>query len=74
MLAAGEHPPGGLELMNAAEPLQPWIVQQILFRGRARPMQAFGDLDVAVQRISDQVDRVILPGQIAHEFGTILIA
>jgi len=32
-----------------------------------------GDLDVAVQRIGHQVHRVVLAGEITHEFGNILV-
>ena len=73
MLAAREDPPGGLQLMDAAKSLQPWMVEQILLCGHALTVYPFGDLDVAMQRIRHQIDRVVLPGEIVHEFGNILM-
>ena len=73
MLAAREDPPGGLQLMDAAKSLQPGMVEQVLFCGYALTVNPFGDLDVAMQRIGHQIDRVVLPGEIVHEFGNILM-
>jgi len=50
VFATGKHPPCRLELVNPAQPLQPWMVEQVLL-GRAFPVQSLGDLDVPVQRI-----------------------
>ena len=54
VLRRREHPPRRLQLVDAAQPLQPRGVEQ-------RPLAwlvaaALGDLDVAVQRVRDQVD------------------
>ena len=54
VLRAGEDPPRALQLVDAAETLQPGTVEQLALARMTRA--AFGDLDVAVQRIGDQVD------------------
>lgn len=54
MLRTRKHPPRGLELMHAAEALQPDGVEQLPFARLTRLI--LGDLDVSVQRIRDEVD------------------
>ena len=73
MLAAGEDPPGRLELVDPPQPLQPWVIEQVLLSGHAVAADPLGDLDVAVQRIGHQVHRVVVAGEISHEFGNILM-
>src|SRR5207244_10037772 len=69
MLAAGEDPPGGLELVDPPQPLQPWVIEQVLLSGNAVAADPFGDLDVAVQRIGDQGHRVVVSGEVRGGVG-----
>ena len=48
VFAAREDPPGGLQLMDSAQPLQPRMVEQILFGGHTLTAHPLGDLDIAV--------------------------
>src|SRR5256886_13990060 len=73
MLAAGEDPPGRLELVNPAQSLQPGMIEQVLLGRDAVPVDALGDLDIAVQRIGYQVDRVVLTGKLTHGSRNILM-
>src|SRR6266568_7883337 len=69
VLGGGENPPGALQLMNASEPLQPWAVDEVLLgrssRHAARP--ALGDVQVAVDGITGQVDARVLVGKYCHQ-------
>ena len=67
VLCRGEDPAGALQLTDATQSLQPRCVEQILLGGRLRQIperrgalrrQALGQLDVAVDRIADQVHRL----------------
>ena len=73
MLPAGEDPPGRLKLVNPAQSLQPRMIEQVLLRRDTFPRDALGDLDVAVQRIGYQVDRVVLTGKLTHGSRNILM-
>ena len=66
MLRGREDPPSALELADPAEALEPRGVEQILLGGLLGRQaggggfvrrEAFRELDVAVDRIADQVDR-----------------
>ena len=67
VLGRREDPAGALELADPAQPLEPRRVEQVLLGDRprraARPRadfgrrQALGQLDVAVDRVADEVDR-----------------
>ena len=67
MFGGGEDPACALQLTDATESLQPRCIQQILFRRLLREVaercrtlwcKSLGQLDVAVNRIADQVDRL----------------
>ena len=66
MLGGREDPAGALELADAAQPLEPRRVEQVLLgdvlgrqpgRRRLVGRQPLGQLDVPVDRVADQVDR-----------------
>ena len=70
VLSAGEDPPGRLELVDAAQSLQPRVIEQVLLRGNALAADALRDLDVAKQRIGHQVHCLVLASEIRHESAT----
>jgi hypothetical protein len=49
------------------------MIEQVLLRRDAVPVDALGDLDIAVQRIGYQVDRVVLTGKLTHGSRNILM-
>jgi hypothetical protein len=51
MFGAGEYPPGRLQLVNAAETLQPDRVEELTLARLTGPV--LGDLYVAIERIGD---------------------
>ena len=66
VLGRREDPPGALELRDPAETLEPRRIEDVLLgdrlrgqagRGRLGRRDALGQLDVAVDRVADQVDR-----------------
>src|SRR2546428_14189506 len=69
VLRGRENPPRTLQLVNAAEPLQPGAVDQVLLRRgprhAARPTLC--DAKVSVDRIARQVDPGILGRQLGHQ-------
>src|SRR5256714_13242089 len=66
MLSAGEDPPGRLQLVDATQPLQPWVIEQVLLRRDTVAVDAFRDLDIAEQWIGHQVHRLVLAREITH--------
>src|ERR1019366_2619571 len=54
MLGARKHPPCGLQLVHAAEALQPDRVEELTLARLTRPV--LGDLYVAIEGIGDEVD------------------
>src|ERR1035438_10684817 len=54
MLGARKHPPCGLQLVHAAEALQPDRVEELTLARLTRPV--LGDLYVAIERIGDEID------------------
>ena len=69
VFGGGEDPSGTLQLTDTTEALEPWAIEQILFGGLlwgvARggcpiSREALGQFDVAVDRVTDQVDRLEL--------------
>jgi len=59
VLAARENPPGRLQLVDSPQSLQPGVIEQVLLGRIGVAPQPFGDLDIAVQGVGDQIDRVI---------------
>src|SRR5438105_2347752 len=59
VLAARENPPGRLQLVDSPQSLQPGVIEQVLLGRLGVAPQPFGDLDIAVQGVGDQIDRVI---------------
>src|ERR1700682_403315 len=74
MLAAGEDPPGRLELVNAPQSLQPGVIEQVLLGSDTAAVDPLGDLDVAVQRIGHQVHRIVLTSKLTHGSRTFLLS
>src|SRR4030088_1775514 len=68
MLGRGEHPPGALQLVDAAEARPPGAVHQVLLRQpaghAARP--ALGDAKVSVDGIAGKVDSRVLGRRMGH--------
>ena len=52
VLGRGEHPPGALQLVDALEPLDPRVVDDVRLGDLAGPRQC--DAQVAVQRVGDE--------------------
>ena len=70
VLPAGEDPPRRLQLVDATQSLQPWMIEQVLLRRDTVPVDAFCDLDIAEQWIGHQVHRLVLASEIIHESAT----
>src|ERR1700730_8833049 len=68
MLARGEHPPRALQLVNAAEALQPGAVDQVLLRCLARyaTRPALRDAKVSVDGGAGKVDSRVLRRRRCH--------
>src|SRR5216683_7934750 len=68
MLGSREYPLSALQLVNAAEALQPRGIDQVLFRRRSRhpARPTLRDAQVAVDRVAGQVGAGILRGQLGH--------
>ena len=78
VFGGGEDPACALQLADPAQPLQPRAVEQIFFsslfwrvaggRGPLR-REALGELDIPVDRVADQVDRLELLRIHGYAFG-----
>src|SRR5260370_17209374 len=68
VLGSREHPPCTLQLVNAAQSLQPRGIDQILFRRPSRhpARPTLGDAKVSVDGIAGQVGAGVLRGQLGH--------
>ena len=66
VFSRGEHPPGGLELVDLSQALDPWVIDEFLF-GRFRGWQttAGDERDVTVDGVVRQAFAVEVPG---HRF------
>ena len=69
VLSGREDPTGALQLADAAKALQPWAVEEILFGGLLLGVaggrgtlggEPLCELDITVDRVADQVDRLEL--------------
>ena len=78
VFGGGEDPSSALQLADAAQALQPGAVEQILLGrllvgvaggGCTLRGEALGELDVAVDRVADQVDRLELLRIHGYAFG-----
>src|ERR1700730_12838881 len=68
MLGRGEHPPRALQLVNAAEALQPGAVDKVLLRCLARyaTRPALRDAKVSVDGVAGTVDSRVLRRRLCH--------
>src|SRR5207253_281906 len=60
--------PGALQLVDAAQPLQPGVVQQLLLRhlaGHASPA-ALCDPEIAVDGVAGEIDAPVFSGHVRH--------
>ncbi len=58
VFGGGEYPPGALQLMDPAQPLQPGVVDQLLLGG-SRHSAGFGHLDIAIDGVAGEVDSAV---------------
>ena len=66
VLGGGEDPPGALQLVDAAEALQPGMVDHVLLGRSAGHAARLGDPDVAVDRVAREVDSAVLGDGLGH--------
>lgn len=68
MLGGGEDPPGALQLVDAAEPLEPGRIDQVLLGGTPSRTSrtTLRDAKVSIDGIAGQVDARILRPNIGH--------
>jgi len=68
VLGGREHPPRALQLVDAAQPLQPRGVDEVLLRGLAghAAWPALGDAKVAVDWVAEEVDPRVLGRRRCH--------
>jgi predicted metal-dependent hydrolase len=68
MLGRGKHPPGALQLVDAAEALQPGAVDEVLLRCLARhsTRPALRDAKVSVDGVAGKVDSRVLGRRLGH--------
>src|SRR5258708_7395461 len=69
VLGGREHPPCALQLVNAAESLQPGGINEVLLRRSSRhaARPALGDTQVAIDGVAGQVDARVLVWQYGHQ-------
>jgi uncharacterized protein len=69
VLSGGEHPPSTLQLVNAAQSLEPGVVDQVLLgRATSHPTRsALRDAKVSVYGITRQIDARVLRKSLGHQ-------
>src|SRR5215510_15147410 len=69
MFGRGIDPPGALQLINVAQSLHPWGVNERFF-GYLRFVERFGELNVTVDGVRDQRSSLVFAvGELRHVFS-----